>query len=76
MGYAGYTPAKLPPGKASVLQTALWSIESMECLEVRHMSCTVATRLQYVFFQHCEQLFSFVLITYWLHFGPHDIHCR
>lgn len=35
MGYAGYTPAKLPPGKASALQQALWSIDSMECLEVR-----------------------------------------
>lgn len=34
MGYAGYTAAKLPPPKATGLQAALWSIESMECLEV------------------------------------------
>ena len=35
MGYAGYTAAKLPPPKATILQSALWSIDNMECLEVK-----------------------------------------
>lgn len=43
MGYAGYTPAKLPPGKASALQTALWSIDNMETLEVRCLEIVFAT---------------------------------
>jgi hypothetical protein len=34
MGYAGYVPAKLPPGKLTPLQQALFSIGSPECLQV------------------------------------------
>ena len=47
MGYAGYTAAKLPPPKATGLQAALWSIESMECLEVQIQKlCPVLLRHQ------------------------------
>lgn len=34
MVYAGYTPAKLPPAQPSELESALWTIPSMESLEV------------------------------------------
>lgn len=34
MAYAGYVPAKLPPGKPTEFQAALWSIKSNDTLEV------------------------------------------
>lgn len=34
MGYAGYTPAKLPPAKPTEVEAAVQSIKSMDSLEV------------------------------------------
>ncbi len=34
MGYAGYVSAKLPPPKPTEIQAALWSITSIETLEL------------------------------------------
>lgn len=34
MGYAGYVSAKLPPPKPTEVQAALWSIGSLDALEL------------------------------------------